>query len=343
MVTSKSFFIKTNDKKWSKYELIKTFLMSITGISIVRFILFSVFFVLLALSLSVTHSLHDSKFKKFICFFNQILSRSCLFILGYYYINETFVDNDYNNIVDYFTYYNGQDKPKMIIYNHVSVLDSLYFISRGDYYFMVTTGLLKYPLLGKVLENIGAIFVPRNKEEKNIFPNPNTVIESNIKKSLKPVLIAPEGATHQNDYLYNFQLGPFRPMVPIRPVILDYKFKHADPSWTYSCSPIYTIFRLCCQFINYLDVKNLPIQKPTENETPELFRDRVEKLYLESNLKFIKVDLSVNDSHYFGKKYNENPEMAIYIYDNIITKSISKYTDEEKLEIENIFRNKKVN
>ncbi len=340
MVTSKSFFIKTNDKKWSKYELIKTFLMTITGISIARFIMFSFFLGLLLSSLTITHSFFNKNGE--ICFSNKILARICLFILGYYYINEKFLDNEYN-ICEYFTYYNGQDKPKMITYNHVSILDSLYFLSRGNYYFLVTSDLLGYPILGNVLKTIKAIFVPRNKEEKNNFPNPNIVIESHIKKSLKPVLIAPEGTTHQNDYLYNFQLGAFRPMIPIRPVILDYKFKHVDPSWTYNCSNSYMLFRLCCQFINHLDVKILPIQKPNENETPELFKNRVEKLYLESNPKFIKVDLSVIDSHYFGKIYNDDPEMAIYIYDNIIKKSISKYTDEEKLEIENIFRNKKIN
>jgi 1-acyl-sn-glycerol-3-phosphate acyltransferase len=346
MITSKPFFNKTNSKNWTKYEIIKTILMSITGISFARFILFFIFIGLLLLSLSLTHcfySFYDkngeianfSKFRRFMCYSNQIFARICLFILGYYYINETYEDKD-NNCCNYFNYYEGQNKPKIVILNHVSVLDSLYFLSKGSYYFLATAGLLEYPIIGRVLKNAGAIFVPRNEKEKNIFPNPNTVIELFIKnKNLsRPLLLAPEGTTHQNDYLFNFQLGAFRPMTPIRPVLLDFQFNHMDPSWTFSCSPIYIIFRLCCQFINYLDVKNLKVQTPNDEENPELFKNRIEQLYLNSNTKLVKVDLSVSDNYYFKKLYKENSNMAIFTYDTILKKSISKHTPEEKKEIE---------
>lgn len=352
---TKPFFSKTN---WNKYEIIKTILMCISGISIIRFILFFIFFGLLLLCLNITHlfySFYDvngniksfSKFRRFICYFPQIISRICLFVLGYYYINETFDDKDYK-LNNYFNYYEGDTKPKIVIYNHISFLDSLYFLSKGQFNILVTAGLLDIHIIGKVLKNIGTIFVARNKEEKTIFPNPNKVIELIVKNKnpTKPILLAPEGTTHQNDYLFNFQLGAFRPLVPIRPVILDFKFKHIDPSWTYSCSPIYTLFMLCCQFINHLDVKNLKVQNPYDNEKPEDFRDRVKQIYLESNPKLIKVDLSVLDSHYFNKLYNKNPNIAIYIYENIIKKSISNYSSEEKIELEkqiDLYSNKKNN
>jgi lysophosphatidylcholine acyltransferase/lyso-PAF acetyltransferase len=343
MVTSKPFLNKTN---WTKYEIIKTILMTITGISIARFILFFLFIGFLLLSLSLTHCFYSfsdingeitnfSKLRRFMCFFNQIFARMCLFILGYYYINETFEEKD-NNFCNYFTYYEGQNKPKIVILNHISVLDSLYFLSKGSYYFLATAGLLEYPIIGRVLKNVGAIFVPRNDKEKSIFPNPNTIIESFIKnKNLsRPLLLAPEGTTHQNNYLFNFQLGAFRPMTSIQPVLLDFQFKHLDPSWTYSCSPIYTIFGLCCQFINYLDVKNLKVQVPNDEENPELFKNRVEQLYLNSNTELVKVDLSVSDNYYFKKLYKENSNMAIFAYDNCIKKSIAKHNLEEKNEIE---------
>lgn len=348
MFSAKPFSNRT-EKKFSLYEKFKMIFMTITFISIIRFILFYIFAILLILSMIITHlgfSIYDKNnviqnihpIRRFFCFLNQLFARACLFILGYYWIRETKKDNTCLNYPSYLE----NNNVKIILSNHISFLDSLYFLSRGSYYFLASAKLLKMFLIGRVLKNAGAIFVPTNEEEKKIYADPNKVIRDIITSSniTRPLLIFPEGTVKQNDYLYNFQLGAFRPLSPVRPVILNFKHKHCDPSWTFSHSATYIIFRLCCQFVNFLDVKYLGIYSP-DNENSVEFKNKIEKVYLEKSPNLKKINLSVNDTHFYGKLFEINKDLANYAYDIYLDKSIVEYNIDKKELIERI--NKRFN
>ena len=322
MFSALPFSNKTETQRYPIYEKIKMTLMIITLLPFIRLILFFLTSGLLLVSLILTHLCYKiyknnkisnmSPIRRFFYFLNQKLARSCLFILGYYWINESFEDKKCCTYPSYLE----NNKTKIIICNHISFLDSLYFMSRGSYYFLASAALRNNCLYKFILESMGAIFVPTNENEKDIFKNPNEIINDiiNSENINRPILIFPEGAVKQNNYLFNFQLGAFRPLKPIRPIILNYNNKYCDPSWTYSHGMLFILFRLCCQFINFLEVKYLKIYEPNISQTPIEFKNILEKAYLEKSQNLVKINLSVNDSFFYRKLYQKNKKLADYAY-----------------------------
>jgi hypothetical protein len=91
-------------------------------------------------------------------------------------------------------------------------------------------------------------------------------LETNVLK--RPLIIFPEGGTTQSNTLIKFQDGAFSDLQSIQPIALKYIYNNFDPSWTNDVSPLWLLFRMCCQFTNHLSVEYYDIINPDYNSVP---------------------------------------------------------------------------
>jgi len=83
----------------------------------------------------------------------------------------------------------------------------------------------------------------------------------------QPILVFPEGTTHNSKVMITFKDGAFAPGLPVQPALLRYKYTHCDPSWVWSGpeAPM-LMFKLMCQLVNSLEVEFLPVCSPSQEE-----------------------------------------------------------------------------
>lgn len=94
-----------------------------------------------------------------------------------------------------------------------------------------------------------------------------------------PILVFPEGTTHNLQSVITFKDGAFAPGHPVQPAVLRYKFQHFDPTWVYAGPELpMLMFRLMCQVVNRIEVVYLPVCHPSEEEksNPHKFCRRVQ-------------------------------------------------------------------
>merc|ERR550532_92728 len=88
-----------------------------------------------------------------------------------------------------------------------------------------------------------------------------------------PILVFPEGTTHNSKVLITFKDGASSPGLPVQPAVLRYKFKHCDPTWVFTGpGSLMLFFKLMCQFYNMLEIEYLPVHNPTEEEKKDPFK-----------------------------------------------------------------------
>jgi 1-acyl-sn-glycerol-3-phosphate acyltransferase len=306
-----------NSHKNTIYNKIKIFLFTISGIAIIRLILFLLFGSIACLLFNIFLTGYNSKdangnfvniscIRRFFLFIPQILSRIALFILGYYYIND--------NIPNFFklNYLERLGAPKLIIANHVSFIDTFYFICRGIPSPVASYNVLNLPIVGFTFKKISPILVPTNEKQKLLLPNPKEQITErlthpSIELFRRPLIIFPEGSTKNSKYLFKFQNGAFMDKITYQPVLLNYQFEYLDPSWTLDTKDFVLLYLMCCQFYNNLEVTFLePTNKPA---------DEIRKVFI-SKLNLFDSNYSNHDNNIL--KFNENKKDYIlnHIFEN---------------------------
>jgi len=100
-----------------------------------------------------------------------------------------------------------------------------------------------------------------------------------------PILVFPTGTTTNQKVMITFKDGAFAPGQPVQPAILRYRFRHCDPSWVFSGpGTLMLVFRLMCQFVNFLEVEFLPVCAPSDEQRrePQKFARRVQHVLSEA-------------------------------------------------------------
>lgn len=82
-----------------------------------------------------------------------------------------------------------------------------------------------------------------------------------------PILVFPTGTLTNSSSIISFKDGAFAPGQPVQPALLKYKFRHCDPTWTFTGPGlVMLLFRLLCQVYNRLEIEFLPPHFPSEEE-----------------------------------------------------------------------------
>lgn len=213
-------------------------------------------------------------------------ARVVLFILGFYRIRRQHLAG-----------YDHRIRSKvLIVSNHVSLFDILFFMADDGRSFVSKHTLLQVPLIGRIAATIGCIFVNRTlhsggqatnlvvQRQRQMWASDSSApprghrssTDASSLCSSPPLVLFPEGTTTNGKYLLTFKTGAFVAGLPVQPVILTYEQRcfslayETIRGWKYFLG----VFR---QFYNRLSVIYMPTYIPNEEEkgNPRLFAQNV--------------------------------------------------------------------
>ncbi|KAH6765057.1 Phospholipid/glycerol acyltransferase family protein [Perilla frutescens var. hirtella] len=227
----------------------------------------------------------------------RLMSRAMLFVFGFYWISETSRGNEEGFLVNQ---NESNDCSKelerygAIISNHVSYIDILYHMSSSFPSFVAKRSVSKLPLVGLISKCLGCVFVQRESKSSD-FKGVSGVVTERIREAYQnefapKMMIFPEGTTTNGDYLLPFKTGVFLANAPVLPVILRYPFQRFSPAWD-SISGARHVILLLSQFVNYIEVRRLPVYHPSEQEKedPKLYAADVRKLMAQEKMDIVVV------------------------------------------------------
>ncbi|KAI3513198.1 hypothetical protein L1887_20525 [Cichorium endivia] len=233
----------------------------------------------------------------------RVLSRIMLFAFGFYWIQETCRDPKLNGSINNEVDSNNQseeedERPGVIISNHVSHMDILYHMSSSFPSFVAKRSVGKLPLVGLISKCLGCVYVQRESKSsttKGVSAVVNERIqEAHENKSAPMMMLFPEGTTTNGDYILPFKTGAFLAKAPVLPVILKYPYERFSPAWD-SISGVRHVILLLCQFVNNMSVIRLPVYYPSQEEkdNPKLYAENVRRLMArEGNLIMSDIGLA---------------------------------------------------
>ncbi|GBG27091.1 Lysophospholipid acyltransferase LPEAT1 [Hondaea fermentalgiana] len=199
------------------------------------------------------------------------VTRWTLWILGFYHIE---VEGDAQGLLE---------RPRVIVANHISYLEILYFMSTAHCpSFVMKKTCLKVPLVGYVAMELGGLLVDR----EGGGPSASEAIFSRVKSPRKdekqPLLVFPEGTTTNGTCLLQFKTGAFRPGTPVLPVVLEFPIDASRGDFSPAYESVHTpthLLRMLAQWRHRLRVRYLPLYEPNEMEKADaaLFARNVRK------------------------------------------------------------------
>lgn len=179
---------------------------------------------------------------------HRLLSRLLLLSLGFFKITER-----------------GEPDARacVMISNHVSYLDILYFMSSSECpSFVAKHNVRQYPCIGRLAESLQCIFVNRLQGRKEAL---EMVIERQRKianDTLWPkLLVFPEGTTTNGRGVLPFKRGAFMGLMPVQPICVEYPYNSYSPAFEVIPMLVHIIL-LSCQVYNNLEVTRLPLVEP---------------------------------------------------------------------------------
>lgn len=213
--------------------------------------------------------------------------RLTLFVLGVYYI-PTYDRNP-----------KGYKKTaNIIVANHVSLLDAIPIFIRQQCSPAAKKEVFSIPFIGGLLRAFQAIPIDRTSAEGR-----RTAIKQLVDRcsnsELPPLLIFPEGTTSVDNVLTLFKPGPFIAGQPVQPVCIRFPNQYHDMLLKGSAASLY---RLCCQFVNYMSYEYLPEYTPNAEEkaNPQLFANNVRAL-MAKTMGILTTEHSFEDSLFLKK------------------------------------------
>ncbi|KAK5832504.1 hypothetical protein PVK06_016306 [Gossypium arboreum] len=224
----------------------------------------------------------------------RFLSKTLLFLVGFYRINETHngSKNSQENSKTAGTLQpdEPEQRPGAIVSNHISYLDILYHMSSSFPSFVAKRSVANIPLVGLISKCLGCVYVQRESKSSDF-------------KGVS------EGTTTNGDYLISFKTGAFLARAPVVPVILKYPYQRFSPAWESVTGVRHVVF-LLCQFVNHMEVTWLPVYYPLqlEKDDPKLYANNVRRL-MASEGNLILSDIGLAEKRKYLATLNGNNSM----------------------------------
>ncbi|KAL2318683.1 hypothetical protein Fmac_032559 [Flemingia macrophylla] len=241
----------------------------------------------------------------------RALSRLMLFVLGFYWITHSYripLENSTTAQKENNAQSEDTGRPGVIISNHVSYLDILYHTSSAFPSFVAKRSVGKLPLVGLISKCLGCVLVQRESKPSD-FKGVSAVVTERIREahqnaSAPIMMLFPEGTTTNGEFLLPFKTGGFLAKAPVLPVILSYHYQRFSPAWE-SISGVRHVIFILCQFVNYMEVTELPTYYPSQQEQddPKLYANNVRRL-MASEGNLILSDLGLAEKRMYHAALN---------------------------------------
>ncbi|XVF63910.1 hypothetical protein PTKIN_Ptkin09bG0124400 [Pterospermum kingtungense] len=249
----------------------------------------------------------------------RFLSRSLLFVVGFYWIRETHKDSanaQENSKTEGRNESEEQERPGAIVSNHVSYLDILYHMSSSFPSFVAKSDELYWVV--SYSKCLGCVYVQReskSSDSKGVAGVvTDRVCEARENKSAPMMMLFPEGTTTNGDFLLPFKTGAFLAGAPVVPVTLRYPYQRFSPAWE-SISGVRHVVFLLCQLVNHMEVTRLPVYYPSQQEKddPKLFANNVRKL-MASECNLIMSDIGLPEKRIYHAALNGNNSLPSVLH-----------------------------
>lgn len=192
------------------------------------------------------------------------------------------------------------DEPFAIVANHASMLDPLILCSVfRQPSFVAKKSVAGIPFVGYNLFASRCFLLDRNKRKELVVDSgakkgpvqTESVAAMVLKRQRENVsgerrpfslMLFPEGTTSNLQYLFRFHTGAFIAGLPVRPVLMRYRYKHFSPAWE-TLGPLEYVYRLMTQFNNTVEIEVLDLYEPSaaERASPELYAYNVSRMFSE--------------------------------------------------------------
>jgi len=212
----------------------------------------------------------------------RFMIRMLLFVGGFFYIPI-----NYDELSDL-------KNARCIVCNHFSAWDSIILLSIMECSPIVKAELLQTPLLGHVLRALQSVGVERVSDNGKHQALHN--IEIRMKDTrYPPVLIFPQGTTCFHAFMTMWKTGAFTPGLPTQPIVIKYENEYSSLDLTHG-NTSNSMYKACCQFINYSHVDVLPMYYPTQEEisNPTLYAKSLREIVAD-HLGILLTDHSYED------------------------------------------------
>lgn len=235
------------------------------------------------------------------------LARGLLFFLGFHRIHV-------------------QGKPApvseapIVVANHLAPWEAFALMHFAGTTFISRAENFKIPVFGTVLRGLQSVSVNRDESQSR-----DAVASEIRRRTTEPgwprTGIFPEGTVTNGKFLLQFRTGAFQAGVPVQPVVVNYLYRHCDPSWagTYVGLGALTL-RLATQWNNTMCLRFLPVYYPSEEEKldPVLYANNVRSyMSRESGIRLSKYSLDDYMVLTEAKKYGIDQEHAVLGVDSL--------------------------
>lgn len=175
---------------------------------------------------------------------------------------------------------------KLLIANHVCMIELIVLFIQAEFpAFVSRVENLEIPLFRGVARTANAIMVNRSTASSRQQTLVEITRRAQDTSSLAPqLMIFPEGTIDNQRCLFQFKRGAFEPGVPVQMACFRFPYKHFNPAWTgRPCGGNDMpdlLLRMCCQFVNRVDVVYLPVYRPSDDEVahPLLFAKHAQQM-----------------------------------------------------------------
>ncbi len=161
----------------------------------------------------------------------------------------------------------------IVVSNHVSVADVLWFVWALAPAFLAKKEALRIPYVGAAARTLGCVFVDRTSAESRNAARDGIAARAASADASPPLVIFPEGTTTSGLSLLVWEKGAFSPGYPVSPVAIAYPKGQRKPDALFSIETLLAIVRPA----NWMQVTFLPRYTPNveERTQPALFADGV--------------------------------------------------------------------
>jgi len=262
-----------NDLPSNNYETAKFWILMLSGVVVVRFVLFITFLLLgglcgvvAAIGAPKDPNTPWPKWRTWIASPISFFARCLLFSAGFHYID----------VLD-----KQKTKGQMVVIApHTGLMDS-FFIT---WYFLPSpiskAAVRNIPVFGSLCIALQTIFVERDSAREGPYSRKN-VIETMLVRAkdtrFPRMCIFPEGTTNNGGCIMQFKKGAFAPGQPITPVLLTYPNEHYNCACSGRNGTDMSLVRCLFQFHNRMKATILDAYEPNEEEKadPILFAKNV--------------------------------------------------------------------